>query len=208
MDLKDGFLLVDRGFKDGVRIGDSVQFRRRQANLPSEMNIPGLGTVVELLDGHVVSKIVLGEAALESLQPGDTARITPPSTPYQPLEATVKQLKANPLDRHARSRLFLQVLMSDAQVMGSMRYFHGTGKAAMRHYYPTHHFIHPFLRACLFAQQGREDDARNEFASAVAAATEYLSWVKDTTAPAASSDLAEVVREESRLRLKHLWEGR
>ncbi len=107
------------------------------------------------------------------------------------------RLQEVPEDGEALRALVIQMIESDAEVMASMRRHHGTGDRVMRHYYPSHRWAHPFIRGCILAQQGREEGAREEFWSALAEASEYVT----TRACFGDGELlqvAEVVVQQSR----------
>ena len=110
--------------------------------------------------------------------------------PWVWVERYAERLRQAPEDVDALRGLALHLIECDAGVMATMREFHGVGEAMMRHNYPSHLWIHPFVRGCLLFQQGREEAAREEFRTAAEAAAE-----------AGDGPVRRVVREQSLRRL-------
>ena len=118
---------------------------------------------------------------------------TSAAPPGATLDTCMADLIQNPLDTQARSLLPGLMERGDEQTMDSMRYFHNTGKAMMDHNYPSHRWIHPFLRGCRRIQEDDLIGAEREFNAA-----------RDAALDDRASPSAIVVAEESRLRLEEL----
>jgi len=130
---------------------------------------------------------------------------TPPALPEETLEQCVDLLIRDPKQDHARALFPLLLRAGDEETMNTMRAHHGTGKTMMDHNYPSHRWIHPFLRGWRFAENGDLASAEVEFEAASAAALTHQQFsVASASAGDWSLSLAAVIVQESRLRLEEL----
>jgi hypothetical protein len=113
------------------------------------------------------------------------------------LRNCIERLIQDPADPDARSHLPDLLRVADDETMREMRAHHGTGETMMRHYYPSHLWIQPFLRGCRLMREGEFARAESEFESSRAAALE-----------GSPSNLAVVVSKEALLRLAELRKPR
>jgi hypothetical protein len=111
------------------------------------------------------------------------------------LDRCVDALLHDPWNLEARAALPFLLRAVDDREMAEMRAYHGTSTARLRHLYPTHAWIHPFLRGCRQQESGLLTAAEPEFWEALEAARADL-----------SSALAIVVAAEAGLRLSVLRE--
>ncbi len=109
------------------------------------------------------------------------------------LRDCIERLIQNPADAAGRTLLPDLLRVADDETMSEMRAHHGTGETQMLHNYPSHRWIHPFLRGCRLVREGDFRRAEAEFQASRAAALEGT-----------PSRLALVVAKESLLRQEEL----
>ena len=122
------------------------------------------------------------------------ARPSVAPAPLRPLtlESCVEILLTDPENPRAREIFPVLLQQADDRTMATMKESHNTGDAMMRHNYPSHLWIHPFLKGCHWLKEGDRKAADGEFEAARAAA------LGDT------SRLATVVAQQARLHLDEL----
>ena len=87
--------------------------------------------------------------------------------------------------------------------MTEMRYHHSTKTHIMNHYYPSHRWIHPFLRGCLLSRHAQEIQAREEFALAAIEAERFLTKQGESGLNLGKkTQVVSVVASQARLRLE------
>lgn len=134
---------------------------------------------------------------------------TPPPPPEETLENCVDLLIQDPKEDRARSLFPLLLRASDDETMAEMRAHHGTSELQMLGNYPSHQWIHPFLRGNRYMQEGDLFHAESEFQAARAAA------LKERAYPGTPDKAQEwrlrfacVIAEESRHRIEEIQELR
>ena len=112
------------------------------------------------------------------------------------------RLKADPHDSQAQLQFERLLNEGDRYTMAEMRNNHNTRSFQMNLNYPSHRWIHPFLRGCVFARQGQEARAREEFAVTAIEAEKYLArWKESGLALTGQAQLAIVIASQARLHL-------
>ena len=130
---------------------------------------------------------------------GCAAPEPPPPLPEETLEGCIRTLVDDPRNERARALFPLLVRAADDETMDVMRTFHGTGETMMNHNYPSHRWIHPFLRGCRLAEEGERDIAQAQF---TLARIEVVAYLERGISGGGGFPLA--ILEESRLRLEEL----
>lgn len=137
-------------------------------------------------------------SALAAAGCGNPAALPPePREPGEEMTTFAARLLRTPGDAEALRGLVSAMMESDAYVMSVMRRHHGTAAHVMTHYYPSHRWAHPFVRGYILAQQGKETAAREEFWSAVEAASDYVA-TRECFGDGELLQVAGVVVQESR----------
>lgn len=210
VDRQEDHLLIDKGSDHGIYPGDTVHLVRKvegPADSKGQSISVGSGFVILTLHGERASRIIPDQGDLRSVRVGDTALVSARSLQPDTFEASLERLRNHPTDVEARAQFFLHLQETDKQTMESMRYHHSTKAPKMLHYYPSHRYVHPFLRGCLFAQQAEEDRAREEFAGALMAAELHVSKENEANS-GFPIVLASVIAEQARYRLEELRKTR